>query len=102
MPEAVAGYSGGYLATLLLPLVENAVEASPIGGEIIIDYEESKGYFTILIINDLVKPTPEPVFPPDGSSTKHAGPGLGLSVARRLAGMQRGGRIDTSVSGGLA
>jgi signal transduction histidine kinase len=102
LPTAIPGYLNGYLATLLLPLVENAVEASPAAGQIRVKYDEDPEYSFLTITNTIADVPDGPVFPADGVSAKHDGPGFGLSVARRLADMRRGGRVETDASGEVA
>jgi signal transduction histidine kinase len=102
LPKEIPGYTTGYLATLLLPLIENAVEASPPHGAIRVKYDENEDYSFLRVMNNIADVTSGPVFPDDGTSTKHDGPGLGLSVVRRLADMRRGGRVTTEADGSSA
>ena len=101
VPGSVPSYSTSYIATLLLPLIENAIEASPPGGEITVRYTSSTDAIMFTVDNTLSKLPDGPVFPENGRSSKHDGLGLGLTIVRRLADMQRGGQVDTSVSGNV-
>jgi len=94
MPVAIEGYSGEYITALLLPLLENAVEASAPGGQINIEQQDSPEFYVICITNKVSIELLETAFPDNGASSKHEGPGVGLPVARRLVQMQREGKID--------
>ena len=100
-PPKLPGYENSYLTTLLLPLMENAIEASGDQSHIYLEWSENDQSYTITMRNRVNKSAPQ-VFPPAGVSTKHDGPALGLETARRLAAMQRGGRIETSATNGMA
>jgi signal transduction histidine kinase len=99
IPDSLPGYTTGYIATLLLPLVENAVEASPNGEAIRVELSESPDYYFLILRNQIEGSQGDTEFPSNGDSTKHDGPGLGLPVARRLADMRRGGRVESEVMG---
>lgn len=99
LPEVVAGFDNSYLATLLLPLVENAVEASPHNGLIELEFSDHETYVQFEVGNDVREPVVmDMVFAP-GGSTKDGHEGLGVPTVRWLAESVRGGSLIANVSG---
>ncbi|MFF4692181.1 sensor histidine kinase [Streptomyces sp. NPDC001307] len=101
LPESVAGYRNDYLATLLLPLIDNAVEASPPGGTIEVAHRDEEGTVTLQLTNAVQAPVDMEALASPGRSTKGGDhQGLGYPGAQRLAALTRGGRIRAWQSGG--
>jgi signal transduction histidine kinase len=99
-PDEVPGFSADYLVTLLRPLIDNAVEASPPGEEIRVAVISDEQYVRILVVNAVGDTFDPQILQTHGASSKHAPPGLGLSVARRLAAMSSGGTLQTEALNG--
>jgi signal transduction histidine kinase len=79
---------------VLVNLVQNALEASPSGGEIAIEVESETERATIRVLDrghGLAAEIAERVFQP-GVTTKPRGSGLGLTIARSIA-EQHGGTL---------
>lgn len=99
LPEVVEGFDNSYLATLLLPLVENAVEASPNNGRIELKFSDHDTYIQFEVGNDVREPVVmDKVFIP-GGSTKAGHQGLGVPTAKWLAESVRGGSLIADMNG---
>lgn len=86
IPNSIQKYSTNLIVVLLLPLVHNAIEASPNNKTILIDYSKSTENKTITIKN-YCKQTPRQVnLDTEGYSSKcnnHIG--TGISIVRRIS-----------------
>jgi signal transduction histidine kinase len=99
IPASVEGFENAFLATLLLPLVENAVEGSPLNGTVELKFVDQPAYITLEVINAIEDSVAmDKVFAP-GKSTKDGHQGLGVPTARWLAESVRGGGMTANVSG---
>jgi len=80
LPDVVSGYSSNLIVAALLPLLENAVEASPDGAEIVISSRNEPGEVRLRVHNEI-----DPQYGVDGH---RRGPlthdGLGLATVDRL------------------
>jgi sensor histidine kinase regulating citrate/malate metabolism len=98
LPETVEGFDNSYLATLLLPLVENAVEASPHNGVIELSFSDHETYVQFEVGNDVREPVVMDIVFTPGGSTKDGHEGLGVPTARWLAESVRGGSLIANVN----
>jgi signal transduction histidine kinase len=99
IPASVEGFDNAFLATLLLPLLENAVEGSPLNGTVMLKFVDQPAYITLEVINAIQDSVAmDKVFTP-GESTKDGHQGLGVPTARWLAESIRGGGMTANVSG---
>lgn len=83
LPERISGYANHLIVSIMLPLIENAIDASPPRSTIDIRYQQNNGTVAIIITNATVSiPTPEIL--EDGFSTNPGHDGLGLTIVRHL------------------
>jgi signal transduction histidine kinase len=84
VPDSIPGYSNSFVMAVLLPLLENAVEAVPMTGTVLVRGEPAGDRFRLRVCND----SAEGMLPADvyqaGYTTKRGHDGLGLPVVRRL------------------
>lgn len=100
MPDEVNGYSNSYIASMLLPLLENAIEASRPGEPVEVAGEERETSVALRVTSKpLELPPPGESIYQSGFSTKPDHDGLGLSTVRRLASSQRGVTISHHFDG---
>ncbi|MDX3528060.1 ATP-binding protein [Streptomyces sp. ID05-39B] len=97
-PENFPGYSNSFSIAALLPLIENAVEASPTGGAIHISYSSSVEHHVIEIANQSATTFPDESLFERGFSTKSGHEGLGLSVTKRLIEDYANGSVSFATS----
>jgi signal transduction histidine kinase len=101
LPDHVAGYSDSYVTALILPLLENAIEAAPDDGLIAVRHSLIDGTHVIsvsnAVSNDAVND--DRIYEP-GYTTKAGHDGLGLSIVRRLIGRLNGASLDHSLESG--
>ncbi len=96
--------SSHLLREVLLVLMENAAEASDADGEIVVELHEAQGMLNLAVRDH------GPGFAADirdrifrlGATTKCAGNGFGLFLARRLVEAKGGSLVATPVAGGGA
>jgi len=98
-PHSITGYTNNFVMAVLLPLLENAVEAVRTNGSVSVHADEAYDGVRLRVSND----TAETVLPDDiyyvGFSTKEGHDGLGLpSVCRLLA--SRNARISHLIANG--
>lgn len=95
-PSEVSGYSNNYLMALILPILENAIEASPNGGPIDVDYEIEGGEVVFRITNQITAPIQISAVETPGETTKNGHEGIGIQVVRSLVGARSGGSAEFS------
>ncbi|MEU7934307.1 ATP-binding protein [Micromonospora echinofusca] len=98
LPDSVRGYSNNFLVALLLPLLENAIEASPPGGVVTLDWAESDS-LVFRVKNHFEGAAPGMEVYADGHSTKSGHQGIGLSTVSRLVKTYRNGSVVHKVTG---
>lgn len=98
IPDSVRGFENAFLATLLLPLLENAIEASPASGTVTLKFADKTKYVTFEVINAIREPVSMDKVQMPGGSTKVGHEGLGFPTAQWLAQSIRGGNATANVS----
>ncbi|MBI4639777.1 MAG: HAMP domain-containing histidine kinase [Candidatus Tectomicrobia bacterium] len=99
MPEEIHGYSSNFIVALILPLLENAIEASPDNERIAIFGQKRDQSFEILVTNRLQQPLPNHDMYEHGFTTKKGHDGVGLSTVKHLLLGLRGAHVDHSADG---
>jgi signal transduction histidine kinase len=89
-PDEITGYSNNYILALILPLLENAVEAAPPNGAVAITVSTDAGV-TIIVENETVSPVDQHAVETFGESTKLNHEGIGVQVVQSLVGARAGG-----------
>ena len=85
LPENISGYSNNIVISALVPLIHNAVSASPIGGVVKMEYKENIDSFYLSIKNLCEYGTPEiDKLSEQGFSTKQNHIGIGLQSVRNI------------------
>lgn len=99
VPGEIEGYSNNFILAVLLPLLENAVEAVPSGGLLTVVYADGAEHINVSVRNDLAN-VPKwggDIYRP-GFTTKDNHEGIGLSMVNHfLSGLVGAGvshRID--------
>jgi signal transduction histidine kinase len=97
--DSVPGYNNNYLMAVLLPLVENAMDAVKPDGSVKVTGALRGDVYVIDVCNDgVVDGLPELIYE-NGFTTKHEHEGLGLATVRRLVASKRDARISHKVDG---
>jgi signal transduction histidine kinase len=99
VPDGLPGYGKNYVVALLLPLLENAVEASPKGGAVAVTTRYGPEVYAIDVSNETNHGTvlPKDIYLPMWSS-KVDHEGLGLATVRNLLAAQSGADISHSLT----
>lgn len=84
MPDSVPGYSNSYVMAILLPLLENALEAVPTTGTVHVQGEPVGDSFRLCVCNDSAESALPADIYSEGYTTKEGHDGLGLPTVRRL------------------
>jgi signal transduction histidine kinase len=85
IPDTIPGYSNNYLLALVLPLLENAIEASPSGGRLELSLTQiSPSQFSISVENDIEESVDVRVLYTPGATTKPGHDGLGVAIVQDL------------------
>ncbi|MFJ7298151.1 ATP-binding protein [Streptomyces collinus] len=99
MPRSVPGYSNNFVVAVLLPLLQNAVEAAPAHGTVSVHADDTGDGVRLRVSNDTVETgLPDSIYHV-GFSTKEGHDGLGLPSVRRLLA-SRDARISHLVADG--
>ncbi len=101
MPLQVSGYSNNYIVSLLLPIVENAIDSGLQESKVSIKGFVEGSYFVTEISNATDEPPKTDVIYTDGYTTKQKHEGTGLSIVKYLLSAQRGASISHSYNGKL-
>lgn len=92
LPAQISEYEDAFLLAVLIPLVENAIEASPSRDRVLVSSEEQHDRTVISVQNHLESPPPDSMFEPR-FSTKPDHDGMGLVVVTRLLNSIPGARL---------
>lgn len=97
LPDTIPGYSVSVLSSMLLPLIQNAISAAPLGSTVELNYKEDDDYI-LTIMNSCEKnvPTKEQLNTAHYSS-KHNHLGVGLSTVRNYLRLLKGGKLEFEV-----
>jgi signal transduction histidine kinase len=100
VPATLEGYEPTFIIAMILPLIENAIDASPDGSLIRIWSDGEKGVHHLYVANPysngLLEKIYEPMF-----STKQGHDGMGLAVVQRLVDSVPGAKLDHSCDAGI-
>ena len=99
LPDSIPGYSNNYVLALLLPLIENAVDAAPPKSTVSLAAENSNG--TLLVhVRNLATSTPQDtrIFN-DRYTSKDGHEGRGLSIVQHLLAAHKGASLSHRVEG---
>jgi signal transduction histidine kinase len=87
-PQSLPGYSNNYVMAVLLPLLENAMEAVPPDGSVSVHVRRATEGFRLSVSNDTIETgLPNSVYRV-GYTTKQGHDGLGLPSVRRLLALR--------------
>ena len=91
LPERLQGYSNTFVLALLLPLIENALDAVPENKRVVAFAEDREAEFRIVVRNALSSESGfgVEVYEP-GYTSKESHDGLGLAAVRRLLATRSG------------
>lgn len=94
MPDEIHGYSNNYVVAILLPIIENAVEAGRNGSEISILGKDNNDNYLIEVTNVTDSPIKSTDIYKDGFSTKPGHLGSGLTIVKHLLTAYSGSSIS--------
>lgn len=100
LPESLPGYTNNFVMSVLLPLVENAVEALPgEGGRLVVQARFETKSAAILVMNtcDPATTIPDSVYEPHITS-KADHTGMGLVAVQDLLSVHSGARLSHAVA----
>ncbi|WP_143645329.1 sensor histidine kinase [Streptomyces antioxidans] len=97
IPDSLDGYSNDFIIATLLPLLENAVEASPEDGTISIIFTQVQNFSTFTVANIFAGSAPTPSIFDRGYTTKNDHQGVGLSVSKGLIEGFAGGELRMNI-----
>lgn len=98
VPNTFEGYSGNYVYALIIPLLQNAIAASPEGGNIKIECEDYAGEYKIHITNDCCQNLPDlQQLNKPGFSSKNNHEGIGLQTVRNLLSLVKTGSLSFEI-----
>lgn len=97
LPERASGVSTDRLAVILMPLLENAVEACGDGDTVAVGLTEGDNSVELLVSNPVTGEVDEAALLTTGVTTKQGHQGLGVASARTVAAMTPGGTLDAEV-----
>jgi signal transduction histidine kinase len=90
VPDTIPGYDNNFIVAVLLPILENAVEAAPDGGSVTVRYATRGDGFQLQVSNPgAPSPLPADIYQA-GFTTKHKHEGLGLHAVRNLLTLRDG------------
>jgi signal transduction histidine kinase len=89
----IPGYSSNFIVALVLPLLENAIEASPDNENVSLVGRIQDHSLEILVTNRLQQPLPNHDIYEHGFTTKESHDGIGLSTVKHLISGLRGAHV---------
>jgi signal transduction histidine kinase len=98
MPTTLQGYEPTFIMAMILPLIENAVDASPEGSLIRIWSDREKGAHLLYVANPQTGGLPDGIYEPM-FSTKSGHDGMGLAVVQRLISSVPGAKLAHKYDG---
>jgi signal transduction histidine kinase len=100
LPDSIPEYSNNYLIALMLPLIENAVEASPGGEKIQLRFDREVGNRVAFTLeNSVDTPVNREILRTVGATTKPGHDGLGVATVKDLLSAYDGAELVDSSRG---
>ncbi|MGW3894602.1 ATP-binding protein [Micromonospora profundi] len=99
LPQTIDGYSNSFLVAILLPLIENAIEASPPKSKVRIDCAIADA-LVLNVVNGFSGIAFGDEVYTAGHSSKAGHQGLGLPTVSRLVSTYRNGRVFHEIADG--
>ncbi|MFF4509135.1 sensor histidine kinase [Streptomyces sp. NPDC001401] len=100
LPDSIPEYSNNYLLALMLPLIENAVEASPDGEKIQLRFNREVGNRIVFSLeNSVDAPVDGEILHTAGLTTKLGHDGLGVATVKDLLTAYDGAELVDSSRG---
>jgi signal transduction histidine kinase len=100
VPDRIPEYDNNYILAIMLPILENAIEAAEPSGSVEVEALTGPDANIILVSNDsLIKFLPEDIYESE-YSTKSGHSGFGLAVVRRLVAARPGASVRHDVNAG--
>jgi signal transduction histidine kinase len=93
IPKVVTGYENAFLAAMLLPLIENAVESALAGSTVAVRHDSNRETIAFEVASRTLNIIPDEPYAP-GVTTKEGHDGMGLVVVKRLASSVPGGAVS--------
>ncbi|MFT9477039.1 sensor histidine kinase [Streptomyces sp. Mo3] len=97
IPASLSGYSNDFVIAVLLPLLENAVEASPEGDKVSLEFTRDQHFANFIVTNTFTGNAPGVNVFDRGYTTKSNHQGVGLSVSKGLIEGFAGGELKMDV-----
>ena len=103
LPDIIDGYSSNYIFALIIPLLQNALVASPAYSEVVISYQGiMEGLISINISNQCKDEVPTvDQLKTAGFSSKSGHTGVGIQSVRNLISLVKGCSLNYQVEGSL-
>ena len=99
-PSQFEGFSSNYIFAMIVPLLQNAVTASPQDETIVIGCENTSKIYKISVVNTCKQlPPTEKDLQTQGYSSKKNHRGVGLSTVRNLLDLAKSGIMNFDISG---
>lgn len=98
-PSLFEGYSSNYIYAMIVPLLQNAVTASPQDSTIIISCDSTPKQYKISVENSCKQlPPTEKDLQTQGYSSKKGHSGVGLNTVRNLLDLAKSGYMDFNIN----
>ncbi len=99
LEDEFSAYTNNYLLAILLPLLENAIKASPPSAKISLINKRSDSEIVLVIQNESINTPSVKQLNTPGYSSKRNHKGTGLQIVRHLVKEQNKGSIEFDVDG---